>query len=304
MSRTQILFLLLAVGCALLAFMLFRGMMNQQPAAPVVIEAPQTDTVPVLVAAKELVMGERLTGLSTEWRDWPRGNIADYMITREARPDAIKEFEGSRARAPMLQGEPVADRKILAIKDGNLMSSLVRPGLRGYAIRISDRTAGSGFILPNDRVDIIATMRVVYERGVTAFGLADKEIVFGSTIITNVRVLAINQSLAADGDNASFTDLATAVLELDPVQTEVVARSEAQGELSLALRALGEAANGDDRPMLASQVEAPNSATVFKQGVRQVFSCDPVCDPVLPNTNAPFPAVVQDVGLGNTKRDQ
>ncbi len=294
----------LAFGSALLAVMLFRGLTSQPPSAPVAIDAPKTDTIPVLVSTRELAMGERITGLSIEWRDWPRSNIADYMITREARPEALKEVEGSRARAPILQGEPIANRKILSPADGNLMSSLVRDGLRAFAIRISDRTAGGGFILPNDRVDIIATLRVLVERRTVLTGFDDREIVFSNTIITNARVLAINQSLAPDGDNASFTDLTTAVLELDPVQAEIVARAEAQGELSLALRSLGETADGDQRPQLASQVEAPNSVAVFKQGVRLVLSCDPICDPVLQNVNAPFPAVLQDVGLGNTQRDK
>jgi pilus assembly protein CpaB len=176
----------------------------------------------------------------------------------------------------------------------------VREGLRAYAIRVSDRTAGSGFILPNDRVDIIATFKLKVE---SRDGQDDKEIGFSSTIITNARVLAINQSLAPGADTASLPDVETAVLEIDPQQAEVVARSESQGELSLALRSLGDAGNGnssDDRPALASLTEAPNSVEVFKQGVRFIYSCEPRCDPVLQMGNSPFPLVVRDVGLANT----
>jgi pilus assembly protein CpaB len=300
MSRARLLILLLAVGSALVAVMLSRGMMGQQPAAPVVAEAPKTASVPVLVAAKDITMGESLSGLTVEWRDWPRDNVAGSMITREARPDAIQQIEGTRARMAILQGEPIADRKILSAKDGNLMSSLVREGLRAYAIRVSDRTAGSGFILPNDRVDVIATFKVKVE---VREGDDDKEIGFSSTIITNARVLAINQSLAPGADTASLPDIETAVLELDLQQAEVVARSESQGELSLALRALGDAGNGsssDDRPALASHTEAPNSVEIFKQGLRSIYSCEPRCDPVLQMGNSPFPLVVRDVGFANT----
>ncbi len=293
--------LLLAIGSALIAVMLVRGMMGQQqPSVPVVVEAPRSDTVPVLVAVKDIALGERLVGLAVEWRDWPRDNVAGFMITREARPAAIQEIEGSRARAPILQGEPIADRKILAPKDGNLMGSLVREGLRGFAIRISDRTAGSGFILPNDRVDVIATMKVRIEEGSSD---DEREIVFSSTIITNARVLAINKSLAPDGDSASLTDIETAVLEIYPEQAEIVARSEAQGELSLALRSIGETGDGaaDEKPALASAVEAPNSVEVFKQGIRGIYSCEPRCDPVVQLGNAPFPLIVRDVGLANAR---
>jgi len=298
MSRARLLILLLAIGSALVAVMLTRGMMGQQPAAPVVAEAPKTAKIPVLVAAKDIAIGERLTGLTVEWRDWPRDNVADSMITREARPAAIQDIEGGRARSAILKGEPIADRKILAAEEGNLMSSLVREGLRAYAIRISDRTAGSGFILPNDRVDVIATFKVKVD---VREGDDDKEVGFSGTIITNARVLAINRALAPGADAASLPDVETAVLELDPQQAEVVARSESQGELSLALRSLGET-NGnssDDRPALASATEAPNSVEVFKQGIRSIYSCEPRCDPVLQLGNSPFPLVVRDVGLSN-----
>jgi pilus assembly protein CpaB len=304
MSRARVLILLVAIGSAVLAVLLARGMLTQPPAPSVIVQAPKSETVPVLVAAKELAMGERIVSLSVEWRDWPRDNLADYMINREARPDAIREIEGSRARAPILQGQPIADRNLLAAKDGNLMSSLLREGLRAFAIRVSDRTGGGGFILPNDRVDIIATFRAKID---DPNGDDDKEVVFSSAIITNVRVLAINQSLAPDGNSASFKDLQTAVLELDLQQAEIVARSESQGELSLALRALGESAGGtsaDDRPALASLTQAPNSVQMFRQGLRFIYSCDPDCDPVLQMGNAPFPLVVRDDGTANATQNR
>jgi pilus assembly protein CpaB len=197
----------------------------------------------------------------------------------------------------MFAGEPIADRKILAAQDGNLMSAIVQEGLRGFAIRVSDRTAGSGFILPNDRVDIIATIRVKLEDNSND---DSREIVFSRTLVTNARVLAINKSIAPDGDKPSLSELETAVLELDPQQAEVIARSEAQGELSLALRSLGEDDGGNpnrEKPALAALTEIPNSVEVYKQGVRFLFSCEPRCDSVLQLVNAPFPLVVRDVGL-------
>jgi pilus assembly protein CpaB len=296
MSKARrILILLIAIGSAVLAAVLAQSFMGQQPTAPPVVEAPRLSTIPVLIAAKDLAIGERLNSLSVEWREWPRENVAAFMITRDARPNAIAEIDGSRARAPMLLGEPISDRKILAVKDGNLMSSLVREGLRGVAIRISSRTAGSGFILPNDRVDIIATLKVKIDNRVDDL---DREMVFSRTIVTNVRVLAVNQSIAPD--TASLSDLQTALLELNPLQAEIVARAEAQGELSLALRSFGEISNGDtadDMPALANLTEIPNSVEIFKGGVRFIYSCEPRCESALQLVNSPFPLIVRDVGI-------
>ncbi|MCA3573045.1 MAG: Flp pilus assembly protein CpaB [Aestuariivirga sp.] len=290
--------MLVAIGCAVLAVFLARGLIGQAPppGAPAVVQDVKPPSVPVLVAARDIALGERITGISVEWRDWPRASLSDAMITREARPDAIEKIEGARARAPLLAGEPIADRKILTADQGNLMSALVRKGLRGFAVRVSDRTAGSGFILPNDRVDIIATLRVELEESTDD---DPREIVFSRTIVTNARVLAVNKAIAPDGDKPSIEDIETAVLELDQQQAEAVARAETQGELSLALRSIADDSEdgANDMPQLAAMTEIPNSVEVYKQGIRLIFSCEPRCDPALQFVNAPFPLVVRDVGI-------
>ncbi|WP_395660398.1 Flp pilus assembly protein CpaB [Aestuariivirga sp.] len=298
MSRARILILLLAIGSAILAVVLARGMLGQQAAPPVTVEAP-APTVPVLVAAKDIALGERLVAIAVEWRDWPRDNVAPFMITREAKPAAITEFEGRRARAAILAGEPIAESKLLSADSGSLMSSFVRQGLRAISVRISDRSAAGGFILPDDRVDIIATVRVILESGF--FGGSDKVLYFTSTIIENVRVLAINRTVPPVNE-PSIQKPTIAVLELDPQQAEIIARSEEQGELDLALRSLApeDGSPSDDRPRLAAATASPNSVEVYKRGVRFQFSCNPQCDPVLGNINAPFPLVVRDNGVGQS----
>jgi pilus assembly protein CpaB len=294
MSRSRILILLVAVACAVLAALLGSGMLGQQPSSPVAVPAPSSG-VPVLIVTKDVAIGERLTASSMAWRDWPRENLASFMITQDDRPDAISELDGSRARSPLFLGEPVSDRTLVKPNDGNIMSAIIGRGLRGIAIRISDRTAGSGFILPNDRVDVIATIRVEVETDPTS---DDKRtIVFSRTIITNARVLSINQALTASAENPAFTDLQTAVLELSPEQAELVARAETQGELSLALRSFGETGDSaEEKPQVAEISEIPNSVSVFRQGVRFIMSCEPECDQALQLVNAPFPLVVRDVG--------
>jgi pilus assembly protein CpaB len=298
MSRARILILLLAIGSAILAVVLARGMLSQQPAPSATIEAP-APTVPVLVAAKDIALGERLIPIAVEWRDWPRSNLAPFMVTREAKPTAIEEFEGRRARAAILAGEPIAESKLLSADSGSLMGSLVRDGLRAISIRISDRSAAGGFILPEDRVDIISTVKVTVESGF--FGASDKVVFFSSTLVENARVLAINRTVPPVNE-PSIENPTVAVLELDPQQAELVARSQEQGELNLTLRSIApkDGDPGEDRPRIAAMTEAPNGVEVWKQGFRFQYSCDPYCDPVLGNINAPFPLVVRDNGIGQS----
>lgn len=294
MSRARVLVLLVAIACAVLAAMLARGMIGQPPDV-VNVEPPPAATVPILIAAKDLAVGERLNGLSVEWREWPRGNVASSMITRKSKPNAIEEIEGARARQPILVGEPIAERKIVTSKSGNLMSALVPKGLRAVGIRISDRTGAGGFILPNDRVDIIANRKVeLYERGNSD---EKTEVAFSRIIVTNVRVLAINRTIASDGIKSSLPDLETAVVELTPLQAEIVMRSETQGELALALRSFEEGGDGglaDEMPKLSEATDDPFAVNVYKSGFRQILSCQSNCDPTVDRSNSPFPLIVRD----------
>lgn len=299
MSRSRILILLVAAGCGLLALLLLFGNFGEAPPEQPVAVAPPS-SMQVLIVTKDIAIGERLGAGTMEWRDWPRENVAGFMITRDARPDALAEFENSRARVPMLLGQPVSERSVVRASQGNLMSNMVGKGLRALAIRISDRTAGSGFILPNDRVDIISTVRVDID---TDTGEDDRRtLVFSRVILTNVRVLSINQALVPQGDSPAFSDLQTAVIEVDPRMAELVTRSESQGELSLALRSVADSNPGDEeqRPEFATLSEIPDSVFIFRPTGQFVFSCEPNCEPALQLVNAPFPLVVRDVGVAES----
>ena len=76
---------------------------------------------------------------------------------QDARPDAIQDLDGARARAQILPREPISERKIATLKDGGLMSSLL-PRDCGHRGPDLGQVGGRGFILPNDRVDVIATL--------------------------------------------------------------------------------------------------------------------------------------------------
>ena len=197
-------------------------------------------------------MGERLSAGTLEWRDWPSSNVVDNMITRSARPDALESLAEARARLPILTGEPVADRKIVQTKDRGLLSAVLPKGMRAIAIEVSERTAVSGFVLPNDRVDVLLTTA---EAGTTT-----------RPVITNVKVLAINQVLGqAAPETSSLSGLQTAVLELDPSQAEVVTTAAASGTLSLALRSIAE---GGDAGLVNDRPETTRrQITIIRSGV-------------------------------------
>jgi pilus assembly protein CpaB len=114
------------------------------------------------------------------------------------------------------------------------MAAILPTGMRAVSTEISPETGAGGFILPNDRVDVILTRR---EKNVALPGAPD--VVVSEIILPNVRVLAIDQApKEKDGQNTVVGK--TVTLELKPEQAETLARARQTGTLSLALRSIAD----------------------------------------------------------------
>ncbi len=251
MNKARILILGLAVGSAALAGVLAKGLIGRKPTTEVV-EVNKVPMVQVLIAARDLALGERLGDSTINWRDWPQDNVGETMITKDANPEALEKMKLARARLPIFAGEPIVDRKLVMPGEGGFMSAILPQGMRAISVAISERSAVSGFILPNDRVDVILTRKMDGPEG------GASKIVKSDTVLTNVRVLAINQTFRQEPteDKVTVTEGKTALLELDPIQSEVITMVESAGELSLALRSIAEGGDQglqDTRPILSEK---------------------------------------------------
>jgi pilus assembly protein CpaB len=255
MNKARLLILGLALGSAAMAGILAKGVIGKKPTKEVV-EVNKVPMVQVLIAAKDLALGERLAESTITWRDWPKDNVADMMITKSTNPDALEAMKTARARLPIYNGEPIVERKLVLPNQGGFMSAILPQGMRAISVAISERSAVSGFILPNDRVDVILTRKLDGPDG-------GNKIVKSETVLSNVRVLAINQTFRQEAgeDKVTVTEGKTAVLELDPLQSEVVTQVESAGELSLALRSIAEGGDKglqDTRPLLSEKFKNKN----------------------------------------------
>lgn len=246
MSKMRIVMFALAAGSAVMAGVLAKGMIGK-PAEQTAEVVTKVKTVPVLVAAKDIDVGERLASGTIIWKDWPADNVLDVMITKDEKPDADTAMAETRARIQMFEGEPINERKVVDPKTGGFMSAVLPKGMRALSVAISQRSSAGGFIMPNDKVDILLTRKTA---GVS--GVARTE-----TVISNVRVLAINQIFrqAKEGEEVALKEGQTATVELTPPQSEIIARVESEGELSLALRSIAENDGKamDDGPQLAEK---------------------------------------------------
>src|SRR5262249_51535945 len=147
------------------------------------------DTVDVLIAKGDISMGTAVGPQDFAWQAWPAATTGTTYITKKDRAQAVEELTGAITRAPFAAGEPIRESKLIKAQGAaGYMAALLLSGMRAVSPEISPETGAGGFILPNDRVDVILSRR----------GSADnrtREAGSSETILTNVRVLAIDQTV-------------------------------------------------------------------------------------------------------------
>ncbi|MEQ8480628.1 MAG: Flp pilus assembly protein CpaB [Hoeflea sp.] len=204
---------------------------NEIAATPVVEKMP---TVDVLVVSASLPVGSRLNEETMEWKGWPEDAVVEGLISREARPEAITEMTGAIVRLPVFAGEPLRPEKIVD-SSSRIMSSLLPAGKRAIATEISVATSAGGFILPNDRVDVIMVRRKTAQEGFLT-----------EVILSNIRVLAIDQRIEEDAQGNRTAVGTTATLELTPEQSKIITVAQQMADrLTLALRSVADVQEPD-----------------------------------------------------------
>jgi pilus assembly protein CpaB len=229
MNPARIAVLAVAIVAGGIAAYLASG--SGEKAAPASVA--QLQTVDVLVAKNEIGLGQSVKPDDLQWQTWPAATASNNFITRTNRPEATKEVTGSIARAPFIAGEPIREPKLVKADGSGFMAAILPTGMRAISTEISPETGAGGFILPNDRVDVILTRR---EKNPDKGG---PDIITSEIILPNVRVLAIDQA-PKEKDGQSALVGRTTTLELKPEQAETLARARQMGTLSLALRSIAD----------------------------------------------------------------
>jgi pilus assembly protein CpaB len=242
-----------AIGAAMLM-----GRRSPPPAPPTPAPVQVVSTSDVLVAAAELQLGQKVKAQDLRWQAWPADMVPGGSIRRSSEPGALEETAGSIVRVSFLNGEPIRREKLIKANGSGFMSAILPSGMRAIAISIDTRgaTSAGGFVLPNDRVDVIRTYR---DEDASRAGGGDVHM--SETILTNIRVLAIGQNVQErNGDKVVTGE--TATLELTPSQAEIVTLAQKTGQLSLALRSLADAQRVEE-----TREERDAGLTVVRYGV-------------------------------------
>ena len=267
MNTARIVVLAIAICAGGVAAYLASG--SDKGPAPAAVEVQQIPTVDVLVAKDDIGLGQTVAPENLLWQTWTDSSASGSFIRKKDRPDAITQIVGSIARGPFIAGEPIREQKLVKANGSGFMAAILPTGMRAVSTEISAETGAGGFILPNDRVDVILSKR---EKVQQAEGSPATELISSQVVLSNLRVLAIDQApKEKEGANAVLGK--TATLEMSPEDVEILAKAHISGTLSLALRSIADGKT----TTVASTVDS-KLITVYRGAAgAEVLSCNPLC---------------------------
>jgi pilus assembly protein CpaB len=211
-SRTLVLIglsLILGLGAAFMA--------NNWLSARLNVEADD-NMKNVVVATVEIPFGQMVEQQQVTLVRMPDGTVPDDAF------DATDKVVGQIATFSMLRGDIVRGARLAEHLGGSTLASLIAPDKRAISVRVDDVVGVGGFLLPGNRVDVLATKS-------TGGNSNNSE---AETILEDLRVLAVDQTASTDKTQPVVVRAVT--LEMTPEETEILVKAQAEGKLQLALR--------------------------------------------------------------------
>jgi len=264
MNTARVVVLAIAVAAGGVAAFLASG--SDQKPAEVAAPAPKLETTDVLVAKADIPLGQTIKAEDMTWQTWPAATASSSFIRKSERASAVADLTGSIARSPFLAGEPIRETKLVKSNGSGFMAAILPSGMRAVSTEISPETGAGGFILPNDRVDVMLSRR---QRNPDSNG---GEMVSSEIILSDVRVLAIDQTIEEKNGQKVVVGK-TATLELKPAQAEMLTRSRQSGTLTLALRSLVDANKQNE----IEEATDEKVITVYRGVDREIYNCTSSC---------------------------
>jgi pilus assembly protein CpaB len=184
-------------------------------------EALKRATQEIVVAAKEIPPGAKITPDMVRLAPYPKGSVPSGSVS------SPEKVVGRVAKVNAVSGEPLLESKLTT--EGTALTVLLTPGNRAIAVRVDEIVGVSGFIAPNDRVGVIATVTPPGNGG------GDK---VSKIVLQNKRVLSVAQNVEQKEGKPQVARSIT--MELTPEETEKLSVAALEGAIVLSLRAVGD----------------------------------------------------------------
>lgn len=201
------------------------------------------EPVQILVAGSDLAIGRELKAGDMRWQEWPESGMFHGAIVREGEQKPEDVLTGRLAR-DVAKGEPMMRSALLGRVKGNMVAASLDAGMRAVAIEVSASSMVGGFIGPGDFVDVVLTYKATMrsdDKDPRIQKMIDLNLdkTATETILQNVKVLAIDQT-AKRPEEDKIKVGKTVTLAVKPEDAERLLLAAEIGELTLALRGVGD----------------------------------------------------------------
>lgn len=232
----------------------------------------------VLVAAKPLRAGNLLKPEDIGEKRLPTESIA--AGASDASPKARSALFGAMIRRSLAPDEPILDGDVIHPGDHGFLAAVLQPGMRAVTLSLNQVASDASLIWPGDHVDMLLTQQLDQHAAPAA------RRVFTETVLSDVRVLAIDQQLVegATPDNAMPKGARTLTVEVTPEQAERLSVALHLGKLALSVRSAGPTTPAD-----AAAAQPVKSDTIWAGDV----------SPALGRETAPNPGAVMRIWQGS-----
>ncbi|WP_207263147.1 Flp pilus assembly protein CpaB [Pseudomonas sp. GW101-3H06] len=180
--------------------------------------SPDDNLRSVVVATVEIPFGQMVEAQQVTTVRMPRDTVPDDAF------DASEKAVGKIATFDILRGDIVRGARLSEHLGGSTLASLIAPDKRAISVRVDDVVGVGGFLLPGNRVDVLATKTTS----------AGSNSATSRTILENLRVLAVDQTAGTDKTQPVVVRAVT--LEMSVTEAEALVTAQTEGKLQLALR--------------------------------------------------------------------
>ncbi|MCO6059614.1 Flp pilus assembly protein CpaB [Pseudomonas sp. MOB-449] len=179
---------------------------------------PDDNLQAVVVATVEIPFGQMVEAQQVTVVQMPKDTVPDDSF------DSPDKVVGKIATFSILRGDIVRGARLAEHLGGSTLASLIESDKRAVSVRVDDVVGVGGFLLPGNRVDVLATRKL----SGNGAGAESK------TILEDLRVLAVDQTASTDKTQPVVVRAVT--LEMTPKQAEILVKAMTEGRLQLALR--------------------------------------------------------------------
>lgn len=183
----------------------------------------------VLVAAHPIHAGSLLKPGDLGAKDVPIPQVAAMDLIPD-KSGARRALIGAMARHSLGKGDSVSNSDVMRPGDHGFLAAVLHPGMRAVSIAVDNTTGSAGLIWPGDHVDLILTQTL------NGPGVPTGHQVAAETVLSDIRVLAIDQQIVEGAAPTASGSQRTVTLEVTPEQAEKISVAMRLGRLSLAVR--------------------------------------------------------------------